>query len=346
MLQKTKAKEQELNLEESEFKEDVADLDLEVAKYEDPKFTEEAKNRLHELAVKIDALAKESKITLKKILEETGHESGMMNKLAHIITRLKDKFTTDGSSASNSISFLTSTIKALDWYRSQIPIHIGNFQSGINTLKMKKVEVIEKVKTTKKKLAEINKEIEKIRAMVEKEADAEKKEILRAEQQETINKFQNMEIHGNKSLKELENLNNVTELFLEMKSGYEILLKQVFNLSEELKKHKKILETVGPSVAEVRKVVLTIDKFTTVIGEYRARDNQEVRYATQAIKEITPAIQDLEKPWYNRKTVDQVKANVKDAREIYKKHFGHDITKLEDYEKKEGVKEENIDEKE
>lgn len=341
MVQKTKAKEIELNLESEGPKEEMSGLDMDVAKYEDPAFEEEGRKRLHELAQKINALAQESKITLSKIMKEAGQETGMLNKIAHVIKRLKDKAMTDGSSAYNSISFLTSTIKALDWYRSQIPVHISNFQSGIDTLGRKKKEVMESIKTIKKEVKRIGQELDKFKMILEKETDNEKKEILRVSHQEKLNEFQNIEIKGNKSLKELENLNNTTEMFLEMKGGYEILLKQVYNLSEDLKKHKKILEVVGPSVAEVRKVVLTIDKFTTLIGEYRMRDNQEVRLATQAIKEITPAIQNLERPWFNRKTVDQVKQNVKEATKIYKDHFGTDITKLEDYKDKDTAIDDN-----
>lgn len=330
MKTKTKKAPQEINLEGEDTKE-VSELDLEIAEFDDPKYGEEAKKRLHDIATKIDSLAQESRITLKKVLEEAGQEKGIMNKFAHFIKRMKDKATTDGSSAYNSVSFLTNTIKALTWYTEQIPVHISKFQSGINTLGKKKIEVTEVVKTIKGKIKEIDKELTTMKIKIEKETDLEKKEILRSEQQEIINKFQNTEIKGNKSLKDLQNLNNTTEMFLEMKGGYEILLKQVYNLTEELSKHKKILEVIGPSVAEVRKVVLTIDKFTSTIGEYRARDNQEVKLATKAIKEITPAIQDLERPWYDQKTIGEVKKNVKEAKEAYRKHFGHDITKLEDY---------------
>lgn len=333
MEQEIKAKPEEskeLNLEEVETTE-FSELDTEVAKYSDPRFEEEGRQRLHELAMKIEALAEESKITLGKIFQEAGRETGMMNKLALVLRRLKDKMTATGSSTHNSLSFLSGTIKSLDWYREQIPMHISNFQNGIITLRRKKLEVMETIKLIKARLKVVDDEHTKVKKLAEKETDPEKKEMLRAKEQEVINRFQNLEIKGNKSLKELENLNNTTELFLEMKGGYEILLKQVSNLSEDLKKHKKILETIGPSVAEVRKVVLTIDKFTNLIGEYRARDNQEVRLATKAIVEITPAIQNMERPWYNKKTVQEVKKNVKDARKVYREHFGHDITKLEEY---------------
>lgn len=325
--------ESELNLEDVEISSESSGLDMEVAKYNDPRYEEEARKRLHELAQKIDALAEESKITLMKIFQEAGREKGMMNKFVHVMRRLKDKMTSTGSSTHNSLSFLTGTIRALDGYREEIPVHIGNFQNGINTLKIKKKEVIELIKLVKVKLKQIDGELTKIKKEMEKETDPEKKEILRAKEQEIINKMQNVEIKGNKSLKELEGLNNTTELFLEMKGGYEILLKQVSNLSEDLKKHKKILETIGPSVAEVTKVVQTIDRFTNLIGEYRRRDNEEVKLATKAIVEITPAIQNMERPWYTKKTVQEVKKNVKDATKVYKDHFGHDITKLEDYDK-------------
>ena len=332
MEQEFKVKpESELNLEDIEVSSESSGLDMEIAKYNDPMYEKEAAKRLHDLAMKIEALAEESKITLMKIFEEAGKERGMMNKFVHVMRRLKDKMTASGSSTHNSLSFLTATIRALDGYKEEIPVHISNFQNGINTLKMKKTEVMEIIKLVKAKLKQINEELTKVRKEMEKETDPEKKEMIRAKEQEIVNKLQNVEIKGNKSLKELEGLNNTTELFLEMKGGYEILLKQVSNLSEDLKKHKKILETIGPSVAEVTRVVQTIDKFTNLIGEYRRRDNEEVKLATKAIVEITPAIQNMERPWYTKKTVEEVKNNVKEARKRYKNHFGHDINKLEEY---------------
>lgn len=333
MVQRTKTKQEEpeLNLEDVESSTEFSELDMEVAKYNDPRFEEEARKRLHELVQKIDALAEESKITLLKIFQEAKGERGMLNKFVHIMRRLKDKMTATGSSTHNSLSFLTATIRALDGYREEIPFHISNFQNGIDTLKLKKKEVMETIKLVKAKLKQVNDELAKIKKEAEKETDLEKREFLRAKEQEVVNKLQNVEIKGNKSLKELENLNNVTELFLEMKGGYEILLKQVSNLSEDLKRHKKVLETIGPSVAEVTRVVRTIDRFTNLIGEYRKRDNEEVKLATKAIVEITPAIQNMERPWYTKKTVQEVRKNVKDARKVYKEHFDTDITKLEEY---------------
>lgn len=327
----------ELNLEENEFKPDLSELDMEVAKYSDPRYEEEAMKKLHETVMKIEELAEQSKITLAKIFQEASKEPGLMNKLALVLRRVRDKMTATGSSTHNSLSFITSTIKALEWYRGQIPVHIANFQKGINTLKQKKVEVMATIKIIKHDLKVVNEELKKVREQIKAvgtgttEQEMEKRELLRAKEQEILNKVQNVETKGNRNLKELEGLNNTTELFLEMKGGYEVLLKQVANLSEDLKRHKKILETIGPSVAEVRKVVVTMDKFTNMVQEYRARDNMEVRLATQAIKEITPAIQNLERPWYNKKTVEVVRKNVKDARKIYKEHWGTDITKLEDY---------------
>lgn len=328
---KTKSDETELNLESIDITNESTPLDMEVARYNDPRFEEEGRQRLHDLALKIESLAEESRITLTSIFQETTREKGMMNKLALVLRRLKDKMTTSGSSTHNSLSFITATIRALDSYNQEIPMRISKFQSGITTLKMKKAEVTSTVKAIRAKLKQVTSELEKARKAMENEADVEKKEILRSKEQEIVNIQQNMEVRGNKSLKELENLNNTTDLFLEMKKAYEILLKQVSNLSEDLKKHKKILETVGPSVAEVRKVVLTLDKFTNLIGEYRRRDNEEVRLTTKAIIEITPAIQNMERSWYNKKTVEQVKENVKKAGKAYKEHFGHDINKLEEY---------------
>ena len=335
MEQETKVKPEdiELNLEDTEATAGLSEIDMEVAKYSDPMYEEEAKKRLHEISMKIEGLAEESRITLSKIFQEASREKGMMNKLALFLRRLKDKMTATGSSTHNSISFITATIRALDSYKNEIPVHIANFQNGINTMRTKKHEVMNLIKIIKGKLKLINSELEKIKKQLQKETDEVKREILRAKEQDIVNRLQNVEIKGNKSLKELEGLNFTTELFLEMKGGYEILLKQVSNLSEDLKKHKRILETIGPSVAEVRRVVLTLDKFTNLVAEYRRRDNEEVRLTTRAIVEITPAIQNMERPWYNEKTVKIVKKNVKDARKVYKDHFGHDITKLEDYDK-------------
>ena len=330
---KVKPESAELNLEDIETTTELSEIDMEVARYSDPMYEEEAKRKLHEISMKIEALAEESRITLASIFQEASKEKGMMNKLAMFLRRLKDKMTATGSSTHNSISFITGTIRALDSYKAEIPVHIASFQNGISTMRAKKHEVINLVKVIKDRIKLVNSELEKIRKQLQKETDPEKKEILRAKEQDIVNKLQNVEIRGNRSLKELEGLNNTTELFLEMKGGYEVLLKQVSNLSEDLKKHKRILETIGPSVAEVRRVVLTLDKFTNLVADYRRRDNEEVRLTTRAIVEITPAIQNMERSWYNQKTIKIVKKNVKDARKVYKDHFGTDITKLEDYDK-------------
>ena len=332
MEQEIKAKPEDLalNLEDLE-KTELSELDIGVAKYTDPSYEAEGKKRLHELAMKIEALAKESEITLAKIFQDAAREKGLMNKLASFLRGVKDKMTQTGSSTHNSISFLTATIRVLEGYRQEIPIHISNFQNGINTLKAKKKEVMRLSKIISIKLKAIDVELTKLRKQVQEETNEQKKEELRAKEQEIVNTFQNIKRKGNKSLKDLENLNNVTELFLEMKGGYEILLEQVANLLTELKRHKKILETIGPATAEVRRVVLTLDKFTNLVSEYRRRDNEEVRLTTRAIVEITPAIANMERSWYNEKTIEIVKKNVKDAKKGFEEHYGTDITKLEDY---------------
>ncbi len=341
MKTKTIQKEEEtLNLEtEPESK-----LDTELKLAQDPARQEEAKRRLGELAAKLIQLSKESDITIKKIYEESKQEYGLINKVAHWIKRLKDKAKSDGSTSFESINFLTATVRAINEYQQKIPIYIQEFQITIAKLKLGQVEATKVMKAASDKVKQLSKEWELAKKAVETETDIKKKEALKIKEQDLRDAVQNAEIRGNKYMKKLQNYTYTREMFLGLKSAYETLLQQLGDLEEALREHLKILKTVGPSVKEVERVVISISRFTQTVDEYRKRDNLAVRFATAAVKDISPSVQSMHNPWYGKKTAEIVKENAKKAREIYKESFGTNVKTLEELEKNPPKEDEQLDE--
>lgn len=328
MTTKSKQIKKPSRLDLEEAKEEKFEL-KELKSFQDPAKQEEAKRKLADLAAKLNELSKQSEISLKKIHEESKHERGPINKMAHWIKRLKDKALADGSTSYDSINFLSATVGTLKDYEQKIPVHIKEFQTAIDKLKQGQAHATKIMKIAREEFVKLEKEWKEIKKEVEAETDKQKKSILKTKEQDVRDALQNAEIKGNKFMKKLENYTYSREMFLGLKSAYETLLQQLGNLEETLTEHLKVLKTVGPSVKEVENVVLSIHRFTQAIDGYRKRDNLAVRYSTRAVKEISPAVQQLENPWYGKKTVEEVKKNAAEAKKVFKEHFGTDIKSLE-----------------
>lgn len=334
MVTKTKVKEEQaktLDLEEKETK--VSELNLDIQTIQSKEAIEEGKKRLHEIAEKMDQIMDESRFKLKNLFKDVKAERGLIGKIAVGIKGMQKYFgsMSDRTTMESSLRFLTEVLKALNEYNQEIPGHIENFKSAIKKLETKKTEIIADIKLVQSELKKFELSLKELKAKQEKETDETKKEVLIMEVQKLQNHIQNIRLKGGRSVQDLKNLNLTTELYLSLKGSYEILLRQVYNLTKDLQKHKENLETIGPSVDEVQRIVLTMDKFSRSIDEYRQRDNEIVKLSVKAINEITPAIQDAGKAWFNEKTVADVKEGEKKAKKTYEESFGTDIKKLEEY---------------
>ncbi len=328
----------ELPVLDLEVKDEETKQDRELKSLQDPARQDEAKAKLAEWAAKIEGLSKESAVTLKKIMSESKGEKGMVNKVAHVIKRMKDKFTSDGSTSSDSINFLTATVQTIETYRGSIPIHITEFQQSIVKLRKGQEDAKKIMYKSKADIKDLDKKCADLKKEMESAKSKEKLEGLKIKDQDLRDALQNAEIQGNKFMNKLQNYTFTREMFLGLKSAYETLLQQLGDLEAMLKEHLKVLKIVGPSMAEVQKVVLALSKFTQTIDGYRVRDNLAIRYTTEAITEMSPAVQSMEKPWFGKKTAEAVVKAAEKAKLVYKNHFGKNIRTLEDREKDEVVK--------
>jgi len=326
MEQEIKTKTPKLDLEEPEMEE------ITLEDIHDPVNLEESKRRLHELSLKIDEQMRMSKMTVKKLFSEIQQERGM-KKITGVFKHVSEFFSSQfqDSTMENSIKFVRTTLNTFQDYNKEIPKHIQSFQQTLIQLRKLQKDSVAKFNNTKKELKAKIKEHEDIKKKMESTKSDELKEELKVQEQEFQNELQNIDLKMRRHSMDLKNANLTADLYLSLKGSYEILLRQVEFFILGLKRHEQNLAIIGPSVSEVQKIVQTFDRFSQAIDEYKKRDNLTVRYSTEAVKMITPTIQDSSKPWFNEKTTKIVEKNRKEAAEITKKAFGPNIPSLEDY---------------